>query len=89
MVEGYLKNLVDYLKKNLSKGYTTDSLRWALISQGHSRTDIEKAVKLANEELAKLAPKFIEKPIIKVERIPISEEEETRTLWQKIKDFFS
>lgn len=89
MTESYLQNLVKYIKKNLSKGYTTDSLKWALLSQGYSRTEIERAIKIANEELAKELPKIKEKPIINVERYPIEEEAEKKSLWQKFKEFFS
>ena len=52
MVENYKKNLVDYFKKNLKKGYTTDALKWALINQGYSRINIEQAIEQANKELA-------------------------------------
>lgn len=62
----YIQQLANYVKKNISKGYTQDSLKWALINQGHSRTEVEKAIKIANEQLAMQAPKMVEKPIIKV-----------------------
>ena len=64
-----MRILIDYLKKNLAKGYTLDSLKWALINQGYSRTEIEKAILLANKELAQEAPKIVEKPKIKYEII--------------------
>jgi hypothetical protein len=59
-----LKKLTDYLKKNLKKGYTTDSLKWALIGQGYSRTAVDKAIEQTNKELAKEAPVLKEKPTI-------------------------
>lgn len=62
-----LRKLTDYLKKNLKKGYTLDSLRWALIGQGYSRTAVEKSIEQANRELAKEAPVLKEKPVIKHE----------------------
>jgi len=83
----YIQQLADYIKKNASKGYTQESLKWALINQGHSRTEIERALKLANEQLAYSAPKMIEKPTIKVEIEP--EVIPEKTLWQKIKSLFS
>ena len=84
--ETYIKQLVNYIKKNLSKGYTLEALKWALVNQGYSRSEVEKAIKLAAQELAKQAPKFQEKPVIKIETLPpISK----KSLWQKIKDFFS
>jgi hypothetical protein len=38
--------LVSYLERNLKKGYKMDDLRWALVSQKHSRIEIEKAIKI-------------------------------------------
>lgn len=60
----YIRKLTDYLKKNLKKGYTLDSLKWALINQGYSRTAVEKAIVEVNKELAKQAPVMKEKPVI-------------------------
>ena len=67
---GYIRQLANYIKKNLSKGYTAEALKWALINQGYSKLEVNEAIKLANEELAKEAPKFIEKPVIKYETEP-------------------
>jgi predicted DNA-binding protein YlxM (UPF0122 family) len=70
MVEvDYKRKLVNYLKKNLKKGYTEDSLRWALINQGYSRTAVEDAIKKSHQELAEKAPILKEKPKIKYEII--------------------
>ena len=63
----YRIQLVDYFKKNLSKGYTPDLLKFALINQGYSRTAVERALEQAHKELAEEAPKFKEKPKIKYE----------------------
>jgi len=41
-----VKPLVDYLEKNLKKGYKIDELKWALVSQKHSKIEIEKAIKV-------------------------------------------
>jgi len=60
----YLQQLADYIKKNLAKGYTIDSLRFSLQSQGYSRVSIENAIKIANEQLAAAAPEMKEKPQI-------------------------
>ena len=60
----YLGQLVTYIKKNLKKGYTKESLRWALVDQGHSRTEIEKSLRRAEEELAREAPILKTKPKI-------------------------
>ena len=67
MVEDYKKQLVNYFKKNLSKGYTPDSLKYALINQGYSRAVVERAIEQAHRELAEKAPIFKEKPKIKYE----------------------
>ncbi len=59
------RKLINYFKKNLSKGYTSETLKWALIRQGYSRTDISRALEQANKELAEKAPVLKEKPVIK------------------------
>lgn len=83
--------LVEYFKKNLAKSYTEDSLKFALQSQGYSRTAIEQALEQAQKEIAKKAPILKEKPIIKHEYYdeknnPIQVEPFTK--WEKIKFFF-
>jgi hypothetical protein len=60
----YLQQIANYIKKNLAKGYTIDSLRFSLQSQGYSRMSIDNAIKLANEQLAEKAPIMNEKPQI-------------------------
>ncbi len=65
--EDYRKKLREYFKKNLKKGYTTDSLKWSLISQGYSRTAVERAIDEVTIELAKKAPVLKDKPVIKYE----------------------
>jgi hypothetical protein len=62
--EDHTQQLADYFKKNLAKGYTLDSLRFSLINQGYSRISINKAVEIANEQLANSAPVIKEKPQI-------------------------
>jgi len=65
----YIGKLVDYFKTNLKKGYTVESLKWALIGQGYSRTAVERAVEEVNKELAKKAPILKEEPMINYEII--------------------
>ncbi len=65
----YKRKIIDYFKKNLTKGYPVESLKRALIDQGYSRAIIEVSLDKANEELAKKAPVLKEKPIIKYEII--------------------
>lgn len=65
----YVRQLVNYVKRNLKKGYTVESLKWALVDQGHSKMQIEKAMKRAEEELSQEAPILKTKPTIKREII--------------------
>ena len=65
--EVYLRKIIDYLKKNLTKGYTIESLKWALVNQGYSRSEVYKAIEMAHKELADEAPILKEKPVIKYE----------------------
>ena len=53
--------------KNLKKGYTDESLKWALVNQGYSRTVVDEALKEAHMELAARAPILKEKPKINYE----------------------
>jgi SOS response regulatory protein OraA/RecX len=69
MAEEYKRRMVNYFKKNLTKGYTPDSLKFALMSQGYSRAIVESAIEQANKELAEKAPVLKEKPVIKYEII--------------------
>lgn len=63
------KIIVDYFKKNLNKNYTQDSLKFALLKQGYSRTAIDAALEEANKELAATAPIIKEKPTMSYETI--------------------
>jgi len=65
--EEYKNKLTEYFKKNLKKGYTEESLRWALVNQGYSRTMIDSALERTHKELAEEAPILKEKPIINYE----------------------
>jgi len=61
----HTRKIIDYIKKNIKKGYTLESLRWALIGQGYSRTSVERAITEFNKEMARQAPVLKEKPVIK------------------------
>lgn len=50
MTENQPGKLVEYFKKNFAKGYTEESLKWALIQQGYSRSEISKAIEKAKKE---------------------------------------
>ena len=94
MTETYMQNLVKYIKKNLSKGYTIESLKWALLNQGYSRTAVDRAIELTNEELSREAPIIKEKPKITIEREPlyptfnVSQNIAKSNFWKKLKNFF-
>jgi hypothetical protein len=65
----YIGKIVNYFKTNLKKGYTIESLKWALIGQGYTRTAVERAIEEVNKELARQAPILKEEPMIKHEII--------------------
>ncbi|MFH1500675.1 MAG: hypothetical protein ABIE22_01900 [archaeon] len=84
----YIQQLANYIVKNLQKGYTPDSLKFALQNQGYSRAEIDRAIKVANESLAKSAPKMIEKPVIKYEVEPIEDSVEKKGFLARFKGWF-
>ena len=63
----HVRKIADYIKRNIGKGYTTESLKWALINQRYSRFEVDKGMELATKEMADQAPKLSQKPIIKYE----------------------
>ena len=84
MEDVYRKKIIEYMQKNLKKGYTLESLKWALIGQGYSRTSVEFGVQELNKELARKAPLLKEKPVIKHEIIGENDEPITiKTRWWK------
>lgn len=91
------QQLADYIKKNLAKGYTLDSLKYSLIKQGYSKTSIEKAMEMANKQLAANAPKMVEKPVVRFETVDEAElrkkmeaeDRANRGFLGKIKGWFS
>lgn len=84
MSEGYIKQLAEYIKKNLAKGYTLDSLRIALEAQDYSRISIENAINLVNEEMAKKAPKLKERPVIRREIIGQEHIKEKENIFKRL-----
>jgi hypothetical protein len=67
LTETYIAQLAEYVKKNLKKGYTKESLKWALVNQGHSKIEVEKAMAKVERDLAADAPLLKTKPEISVE----------------------
>ena len=64
-----INDITAYIKKNLKKGYTKESLRWALVNQGYSQLEIERAIKKVDEQMASEAPILKTKPQIRYEII--------------------
>lgn len=64
MHKTHIQKLADYIKKNLRKGYTLDSLRFSLINQGYSKISVENAIELMNRQLAMEIPFVKERPEI-------------------------
>ena len=91
------QQLADYIKKNVAKGYTLDSLKYSLMKQGYSRTSIEKAMEIANKQLAEIAPKMEEKSVARFETVDEEElrkrmeaqDRADRGLFGRIKSWFS
>lgn len=81
----YKKKLMDYLRKNMGKGYDTESLRWALVDQGYSRTLIDSAIKEASSELSKARSAAQEKPVITHEIVADEPALQKKSWW---KSFF-
>ena len=75
-------DLMDYVKKNLKKGYTKESLKWALINQGYSRIEVIKSIRQAEEQLAVEAPVLKTKPEIERKIEPILEEK--KSFWKRL-----
>jgi len=65
----YKRKIMDYLKKNMEKGYAPESLRWALVKQGYSRTIVDSAIEEASKEFSKKKSVLKEKPVITHELI--------------------
>jgi uncharacterized protein YpiB (UPF0302 family) len=86
--ENFMQEIVSYIKKNLKKGYTKESLRWALINQGYSKIEVDKALKRADLELGKKAPQLETRPVIKHEIIEPKEYARTTIKPTTKKSFF-
>lgn len=82
----YIGELSEYIKKNLRKGYTRDSLKWALITQGHSKLEVEKAIRRVEDELAREAPILKTKPEITYDVVEPKNAiiEEKKSFWKRL-----
>ena len=85
-----VERLAEYIKINLKKGYTLDSLKFSLINQGYTRISVENAIHLANARLADELPKIKEKPEITYKLIDHSGNNEVmnfapkKSFWQRL-----
>ncbi len=79
--KGYIKDIAEYIRKNLKKGYTKESLKWALVNQGYPRLEVEKAIRAVDEQMAADAPILRVKPEIRVEVVPPVEEK--KSFWKR------
>lgn len=85
--------LIEYFKKNISKGYSADSLKWSLIKQGYPRSIVEIALEQAHKDLSKELSISKEKPVIKHEiyddsdNLVNSNSRHKKSLWRRIFDF--
>jgi len=82
--QNHIQQLADYIEKNLSKGYTPDSLKFSLINQGYSKISVEKAIEKVNKKLAEKIPPIKEKPQISY-RIITSDNKKTEIIEVPIK----
>ena len=80
----YVKNLVDYAKKNLQKGYTPDSLRWALVNQGHSRIEVDKALTMAQSEITRQSMSTSKPQVQQQPQIEVRPEPEKQSFWKRM-----
>ncbi len=78
----YVQKITERVKKNLSKGYKPESLKWALIKQGYTKTEVDKIIRLAQEQLETETPKIEEKPAETEIIEPIVEEK--KSFWKRI-----
>ena len=82
--ESYMGEILDYLERNMSKGYSLESLKWALVQQGYSKLEVEKAMQQINKKLS-IKPKVEEaKPEITYQSEPIIPEPEKKSFWGRL-----
>lgn len=76
-------SLVSYLERNLKKGYKIEDLRWALITQKHSRIEIEKAIKIVQARTPS-----VKQEAPKIESVEVKQEDayvpEKRGFWSRL-----
>lgn len=82
--KSHLRDMTDHIKKNVQKGYSLESLRWALVKQGHHKHDIERALKSAQDEMtqeaARTSQQAASRPAPTIE--PVTEP--SKPFWKKL-----
>ena len=81
----YIKGLIRYAQRNLSRKYTVDQIRLTLLQQGYSRAAVDRAIRMAeaNRPKAPIISEKKEEPRI----MPVHEEvvpSNKRSFFQKI-----
>ena len=79
----YIKGLVRYTERNLSRGYTVDQIKLTLIQQGYSKAAVDRAVRIAEANRPKVVEVVKEEPKI----VPVMEEQvpaKKRTWFHKL-----
>jgi len=91
----YMDELKAYIQNNLKKGYTKESLKWALVKQGYSKPIIIKAFRQVDQELAHQAPELKTKPKITYEivepkqyKIKVTNQEPKASFWNSLRRLF-
>jgi hypothetical protein len=84
----YRRKLIEYIKRNLKKGYPLETLRVALINQNYSRPTIDEAIKESVKEMALEAPVLKEKPKIEHEIIMDEIPYKKESFFRRILNFF-
>ena len=78
----YMKGLLRYCDRNLSRGYTIDQIRLTLLQQGYSRSAVDRAIKLtaANRPKTNIVEAKPEPKIVPIIEEPVKK----RTWFQKL-----
>lgn len=42
----YMKNIIAYIEKNMSRGYNIDQMRFTLLQHGYSRAAIDRGIRV-------------------------------------------
>jgi len=84
--------VIEYIRKNIKKGYPIETLKIALINQNYSRALIDEAIKEVLNQMAKEAPIIKEKPLIEHEIIiednDSSKESKRKGFFSKLVNYF-